>query len=192
MAITCDRLRHRTDRKQWERIDSIICSCRHIVSFIVFDSYVLFCWLFCAVCPAYWICADHMPCTRVRKIAHRGYVTVITVFTTRAGRTHRDEVLAIGVFFFFLSFALVTFVADVRILSIHARARTRKYVTRRTSGQEMRQDVFSLMKTCPFRLYKSSVIDQKPRPAEKNAVLSLYSARTWARFYIFSSSSPVL
>lgn len=91
------------------------------------------------------------------------------------------KVLAIGDFFSFLAF--VTFVADVRISDVillsvptcirATNTRIHAVVTDRVG------DVFSLMKTCPFRLYKSSVIDQKPRPVyRKECRIVLIECRT--------------
>lgn len=46
-------------------------------------------------------------------------------------------------------------------------------------------DVFSLMKTCPFRLYKSSVIDQKLGPVyRKECRIVLIQYRTRVAFFL--------
>jgi hypothetical protein len=54
-------------------------------------------------------------------------------------------------------------------------------------------DVFSLMKTCPFRLYKSSVIDQKLGPVNrKECCIVLIQYRTRVEFFLlFFFTTPL-
>lgn len=139
--------------------------------------YVVFikniCWL-CIYSPTYYsliTCADNKLryiIMLVEKSACSPYDTVIRAifFSADAGRVWRS--LPSGVLYFR--------VRDLRC--------GRPDLETNTAGGG---DVFSLMKSCPFRLYKSSVIDQKLGPVytEKNAVLSLYS--TGPEYGVFSS-----